>query len=57
MKNRANAQSSCAAQFVFNHIDDTKVRWLHVDLAGPSFRNERATGYGVGLLSNLVARL
>lgn len=57
VKNRANAQSSCAAQFVYNHIDDTKVRWLHIDLAGPSFRNERATGYGVGLISEVVTRL
>lgn len=54
VKNRANAQSSCAAQFIYNHIETTKVRWLHVDLAGPSFRNERGTGYGVGLLTRLV---
>lgn len=57
VKNRMNAQSSCAAQFVYNHIASTSVRWLHVDLAGPSFRGGRGTGYGVGLLSNLVGRL
>ncbi|MCA9552634.1 MAG: leucyl aminopeptidase family protein [Myxococcales bacterium] len=57
VKNRANAQSSCAAQFVYNHIEDTRARWLHVDLAGPSFRNERGTGYGVGLIAEVVRRI
>lgn len=57
VKNRANAQASCAAQFIFNHIEDTDIRWLHVDLAGPSFQADRGTGYGVGLLTNLVHRL
>ncbi len=57
VKNRANAQASCAAQFIYNHIEDTDVRWLHVDLAGPSFQADRGTGYGVGLLTNLVHRL
>jgi probable aminopeptidase NPEPL1 len=49
--NRANAQSSCAAQFVYAQVDDLDVPWLHVDLAGPAFRDERATGYGVPLLA------
>jgi probable aminopeptidase NPEPL1 len=53
--NRANAQSSCAAQFVYAHVEDLDVPWLHVDLAGPAFRDERATGFGVGLLT-AVAR-
>lgn len=57
VKNRANAQSSCAAQFVYNHIEETAARWLHVDLAGPAFRNERGTGFGVGLLTEVVRRL
>ena len=57
VKNRANAQSSCAAQVIYNHIEDTTARWLHVDLAGPSFRNERGTGYGVGLLAEVVRRV
>lgn len=57
VKNRMNAQSSCAAQFVYNHIEDTKVRWGHIDLAGPAYRNDRGTGYGVALLSQAVLRL
>jgi probable aminopeptidase NPEPL1 len=59
--NRSNAQSSCAAQFVYTHLSDapgaTRRRWCHVDLAGPAFPKDRATGYGVALLSELVRRL
>jgi probable aminopeptidase NPEPL1 len=55
--NRANAQSSCAAQFVHAHIEDLDLPWLHVDLAGPAFRDERATGYGVLLLVTLLRTL
>ena len=62
VKNRANAQSSCAAQFVYNHIDDEWKekggKWLHVDMAGPSTHDSgRGTGYGVGLLVSLVEEL
>ncbi|MEZ5976182.1 MAG: hypothetical protein R3E96_15475 [Planctomycetota bacterium] len=32
---RANAQSSCAAQFVYNHIEDREVTWGHIDLPAP----------------------
>jgi probable aminopeptidase NPEPL1 len=59
--NRSNAQSSCAAQFVYSHLSDApgaaRRRWCHVDLAGPAFTNDRATGFGVALLSELVRRL
>ncbi len=55
--NRANAQSSCAAQFIHWHIEDTGTRWAHVDLAGPATLGKRATGFGVGLLSETVRRL
>jgi probable aminopeptidase NPEPL1 len=55
VKNRSNAQSSCAAQFIYSHLEGTQVRWLHVDLAGPAYREERGTGYGVALLA-AVAR-
>jgi probable aminopeptidase NPEPL1 len=51
VKNRSNAQSSCAAQFIYSHLEGADVRWLHVDLAGPAYREERGTGYGVALLS------
>lgn len=57
VKDRANAQTSCAGQFIYNHLEGTNVRWLHVDLAGPSFRGERGTGFGVALLNETVTRL
>ncbi len=56
-KNRNNAQSACAAQFVWWHIDDTPVKWCHIDLAGPSFPNNRGTGFGVALISEAVRRI
>ncbi len=55
--NRNNAQSSCAAQFIYNHLEGTSVKWAHVDLAGPSFPKDRATGFGVALLAQLVLDL
>ncbi len=55
--NRMNAQSSCAAQFIYAHIEDLDQPWLHVDLAGPAFRDDRATGYGVALLAGSCAGL
>jgi probable aminopeptidase NPEPL1 len=55
--NRSNAQSSCAAQFVYAQVEDLDLPWLHVDLAGPAFREERATGFGVALLTTLQRRL
>lgn len=57
VKNRANAQSSCAAQFLWSHIDSTDVRWTHVDLAGPAWQGERGTGFGVSLFVNAVRSL
>ncbi|MFO0728251.1 MAG: leucyl aminopeptidase family protein [Myxococcota bacterium] len=56
-KNRSNAQSSCAGQFIYSHIEDTGVRWGHVDLAGPAWRGDRGTGYGVALLAETVRGL
>ena len=57
VKNRNNAQSSCAGQFIWSHIEDAGVRWGHVDLAGPAFRADRGTGYGVALLAEAVRRI
>ncbi|RMG16748.1 MAG: leucyl aminopeptidase family protein [Planctomycetota bacterium] len=57
VKDRLNAQTSCAAQFVYSHIQELDLPWLHVDLAGPAFPGQRATGYGVALLSELVREL
>lgn len=52
--NRMNAQSSCAAQFIYSHIEDLDLPWLHVDMAGPASHEERGTGYGVALLAVLL---
>lgn len=57
VKNRNNAQSSCAAEFVHWHLDGTKARWGHVDLAAPAFRGDRGTGFGVALLADAVQRI
>jgi len=53
VKDRMNAQASCAGQFVANHLVDYEGPWLHIDLAGPAFVDERGTGYGVALLMDL----
>ncbi|MFT7619477.1 MAG: putative aminopeptidase NPEPL1 [Planctomycetota bacterium] len=55
--NRANAQSSCAAQFIYSHIEDINPAWLHIDLAGPAWREGRGTGFGVALMSQLLRSL
>jgi probable aminopeptidase NPEPL1 len=57
VKNRANAQASCAAQFIYWHIEDAKVDWCHVDLAGPAFLSDRGTGFGTALLAETVRQL
>lgn len=57
VKNRSNAQVSCAAEFIHWHLEGTQVRWGHLDLASPAFRNDRGTGFGVALLADAVRRL
>jgi probable aminopeptidase NPEPL1 len=54
VKDRSNAQSSCAGEFIRSHIHREDVPWLHVDMAAPSTRDGRGTGYGVGLLLALA---
>jgi len=55
VKDRANAQASCAGQFIANHLPDPAPRWLHVDIAGPAWGpDDRGTGFGVGLLMELA---
>ena len=54
VKDRANAQASCAGQFLRNHINDYKGAWLHVDMAGPAVSGGLGTGFGVGLLLNIA---
>lgn len=55
--NRANAQVSCAAEFVRWHLDGTDARWAHVDMAYPCRRSGRATGFGAALLAETVRSL
>ncbi len=54
VKNRRNAQSSCAGQFLNNHLGKHTGAWLHVDMAAPSTSAGRGTGYGVGLLLGMA---
>ena len=57
VKNRMNAQSSCSGIFIHNHIEDVGTPWIHLDIAGPAFRDGRGTGYGVGLIREMAKRL
>ena len=55
VKDRSNAQTSCAGHFIESHLDpDYSNGWLHVDIAGPAVNGERGTGYGVGLVLSLL---
>eukprot|EP00980_Cylindrotheca_fusiformis_P017059 scaffold5234_cov131-Cylindrotheca_fusiformis.AAC.6 len=58
---RANAQVSCAGQFIGNHLGsflEDGGQWMHVDMAYcVSGKDERATGYGVALLYAIVQKL
>lgn len=57
VKNRSNAQVSCAGLFIGSHIGfSCPISWLHIDMAGPVKKNERATGYGVALLLALFGK-
>lgn len=54
---RMNAQSSCAGQFIGNHLEsylDGGGKWVHIDMAGPACDGPRATGFGVSLLYDLA---
>ncbi len=56
VKDRANAQSSCAGQFIANHLPDGAPPWCHIDIAGPAESADgRGTGFGVGLLLGLLS--
>lgn len=58
VKSRSNAQSSCAGHFIESHIDPSfKGDWIHVDMAGPSYKDGRATGYGVAFLLELLKQV
>jgi probable aminopeptidase NPEPL1 len=57
VKDRMNAQSSAAAVFIHNHIEDLDKPWLHLDIAGPAFRSGRGTGHGVALMAEIARRI
>eukprot|EP00898_Chlorokybus_atmophyticus_P007095 jgi/Chlat1/7387/Chrsp6S09188 len=58
VKDRMNAQSSCAGIFIAEHLDkDYKGTWLHVDIAGPAEADERGTGFGVALVLEILRQL
>eukprot|EP00531_Pseudo-nitzschia_arenysensis_P003845 CAMPEP_0116151396 /NCGR_PEP_ID=MMETSP0329-20121206/20073_1 /TAXON_ID=697910 /ORGANISM="Pseudo-nitzschia arenysensis, Strain B593" /LENGTH=507 /DNA_ID=CAMNT_0003648003 /DNA_START=266 /DNA_END=1792 /DNA_ORIENTATION=- len=55
VKDRGNAQTSCAGHFIESHLDESyEGGWLHVDMAGPGSNGERGTGYGVGLVLSIL---
>ena len=55
VKDRSNAQASCAGHFIEAHLDEQyRGGWLHVDMAGPAEKDGRGTGYGVGLVLSLL---
>ncbi|MCB9870747.1 MAG: hypothetical protein H6837_12885 [Planctomycetes bacterium] len=57
VKNRDNAQSSCAAQFIYWHIEDTSADWCHIDLAGRHSSLTAEPEYGTALMVDVVRRL
>jgi probable aminopeptidase NPEPL1 len=48
--------SAIAGLFIGKQIDFADVKWLHVDLAGPTWDGQRATGYGPALLVTLLSK-
>jgi probable aminopeptidase NPEPL1 len=57
VKDRSNAQVSCAGQFIANHLGDYTGPWLHIDMAGPAVSGGRGTGFGAALLLDLIQNL
>lgn len=57
VKDRCNAQVSCAGLFIFSHIGfDYPGKWIHIDLAYTVAYMEKATGFGVTLLPTLFGK-
>ena len=55
VKDRQNGGSSCAASFIHAHLHPRFAGgWLHADIAGPAFIEDRGTGFGVGLTLALL---
>jgi len=57
VKDRMNAQASCAALFIETHLPPNSPPWAHLDIAGPAWDGGgRGTGFGVALLLELLSR-
>ena len=57
VEDRMNAQSSCAGHVVEKHLaKEYRGEYAHIDIAGPAWDGERATGYGAVLL-DAICRL
>ncbi|KAJ3322120.1 putative aminopeptidase npepl1 [Boothiomyces sp. JEL0866] len=54
VKDRMNAQCSCAGHFIEQHLGDYQGEWCHVDIAGPASHEDRGTGFGASLLYEIV---
>ena len=55
VKDRGNAQASCAANFIGEHLHKEYAGgWLHCDIAGPASIEERGTGFGVALVLGIL---
>lgn len=58
VKSRMNGGTCCAGVFLHNHIEDTGVKWGHIDLAGPSADGKGlGTGFGTHLIAKAVTLL
>eukprot|EP00929_Paragymnodinium_shiwhaense_P027663 TRINITY_DN16192_c0_g1_i1.p1 TRINITY_DN16192_c0_g1~~TRINITY_DN16192_c0_g1_i1.p1 ORF type:complete len:511 (+),score=98.69 TRINITY_DN16192_c0_g1_i1:61-1533(+) len=61
VKNRMNAQSSCAGLFIYKHLTHSGFtgKWLHIDMTYPVHvpLGDFATGWGVGLLCHWLGSL
>jgi len=58
VKNRSNAQSSCAGLFIYRHLTHCGYsgHWLHIDMAYPAYEplGNFATGWGIGVLTTFL---
>lgn len=58
VKSRMNGGTCCAGVFLHNHITDEKVKWAHIDLAGPASDSKGlGTGYGTHLIAKALTLL
>lgn len=58
--NRMNAQASCAGHYIGAHIDEEWMKtgkWAHIDAAGPTWVDQRGTGFGPALLAEIARKI